>query len=97
MRCCSTTPAHPLGLSRLVSSHHGVHLFPTRRGTSSSDGFGIAWAVAERLASIRCRALFATHFHELTEMEGYVRALQPTLSTCTHFCMCVGMNKYSYV
>ena len=41
------------------------------RGTSTFDGISIAWAVAEYLhetAGHRCRTLFATHYHELTEM-----------------------------
>jgi DNA mismatch repair protein MutS len=39
------------------------------RGTSTYDGLAIAWAVAEHLAEVtRCRALFATHYHELTEL-----------------------------
>ncbi len=39
------------------------------RGTSTYDGLAIAWAVAEHLATaIRCRALFATHYHQLTEL-----------------------------
>jgi DNA mismatch repair protein MutS len=39
------------------------------RGTSTYDGMSIAWAVAEHVAQqIRCRALFATHYHELTEL-----------------------------
>lgn len=39
------------------------------RGTSTYDGLAIAWSVAEDLASrIRCRALFATHYHELCEL-----------------------------
>jgi DNA mismatch repair protein MutS len=38
------------------------------RGTSTYDGLAIAWAVAEHLHDVcRCRALFATHYHELTE------------------------------
>jgi DNA mismatch repair protein MutS len=38
------------------------------RGTSTFDGLAIAWAVAEHLdGAIGCRALFATHYHELTE------------------------------
>ena len=37
------------------------------RGTSTLDGLAIAWAVAEFVAArVRARALFATHFHELT-------------------------------
>jgi len=39
------------------------------RGTSTYDGLAIAWSVAEDLATrVRCRALFATHYHELCEL-----------------------------
>ena len=39
------------------------------RGTSTLDGLAIAWAVVEALHSaIRCRTIFATHFHELAEL-----------------------------
>jgi DNA mismatch repair protein MutS len=39
------------------------------RGTSTFDGLAIAWAVAEYLDGVvRCRALFATHYHELTAL-----------------------------
>ena len=39
------------------------------RGTSTFDGLSIAWAVAEHIADvIRCRTMFATHYHELSEL-----------------------------
>ncbi len=38
------------------------------RGTSTYDGMSIAWAVAEYLHDKRVRTLFATHYHELTEL-----------------------------
>ena len=43
------------------------------RGTSTFDGLSIAWAVMEYVSGkIRAKTLFATHYHELTELEGRV-------------------------
>ena len=41
------------------------------RGTSTFDGLSIAWAVVEYISVVvRAKTLFATHYHELTELEG---------------------------
>ncbi len=48
------------------------------RGTSTLDGLAIAWAVLEALhATIRCRTIFATHFHELAALGGSLPRLRP--------------------
>jgi len=49
------------------------------RGTSTFDGLSIAWSVIEYIASkenIGCRTLFATHYHELTELEGKLTGIK---------------------
>jgi DNA mismatch repair protein MutS len=46
------------------------------RGTATFDGLSIAWAAIEHLhAANRCRALFATHFHELTVLSTKLQRL----------------------
>jgi DNA mismatch repair protein MutS len=48
------------------------------RGTATFDGLSIAWATLEHLHDInRCRALFATHFHELGALKERLAALAP--------------------
>ena len=45
------------------------------RGTATLDGLAIAWAVLEALhATCRCRAIFATHFHELAALTDQAAA-----------------------
>ena len=46
------------------------------RGTATFDGLSIAWATVEHLHEVnRCRALFATHYHELTALAARLSAL----------------------
>lgn len=55
------------------------------RGTSTFDGLSIAWAVVEHISNPRllgAKTLFATHYHELTEMEG-------KLSNVNNYCIAV--------
>lgn len=55
------------------------------RGTSTFDGLSIAWAVVEYIADpniLGAKTLFATHYHELTELEG-------KLSSVNNFCISV--------
>jgi DNA mismatch repair protein MutS len=49
------------------------------RGTSTFDGLSIAWAVVEYIVNsktIGAKTLFATHYHELTELEGKIEGVQ---------------------
>ena len=58
------------------------------RGTSTFDGLSIAWAVVEHIANKRkigARTLFATHYHELTELEGKVDGVK-------NYCISVEKN-----
>ena len=47
------------------------------RGTATYDGLSIAWAVLEHLHGVnRCRALFATHYHEMTALAGRLEGVE---------------------
>jgi len=47
------------------------------RGTSTLDGLSLAWAIAEHIASsVRSRTLFATHYHELTDLAQRFRGVK---------------------
>ena len=55
------------------------------RGTSTFDGLSIAWAVVEHISNTKllgAKTLFATHYHELTELEG-------TLGGVNNYCIAV--------
>ncbi|MDD2376104.1 MAG: DNA mismatch repair protein MutS [Clostridia bacterium] len=47
------------------------------RGTSTYDGLAIAWATVEYIVSeVKCKTLFATHYHELTELEDNLECVK---------------------
>lgn len=49
------------------------------RGTSTYDGLSIAWSVIEYIcknSNIKCKTLFATHYHELTKLEGEIEGVK---------------------
>ena len=52
------------------------------RGTSTFDGLSIAWAVIEYISNSKllgAKTLFATHYHELTELEGKIENVNKLL------------------
>lgn len=62
-----------------VSKNSLVLLDEVGRGTSTYDGLSIAWAVIEYICNtpnIRCKTLFATHYHELTKLEGMIQGIK---------------------
>src|SRR5215469_12042396 len=57
------------------------------RGTTVTDGLAIAYATLHHLVTKnKCRALFATHFHELSDMIGYPESTQEAFKNVGFFC-----------
>lgn len=60
-----------------ATQHSLVVLDEIGRGTSTYDGVSLAWAIMEHIHNhIGCRTLFATHYHELTELEGTLSSVK---------------------
>ncbi len=70
--------AETAAILNLATPRSLVVLDEVGRGTATWDGLAIAWAVLEALHDrIRCRAIFATHFHELVALAGKLPDLAP--------------------
>ena len=70
---------------RNATANSLLNLDEIGRGTSTFDGLSIAWAVIEHIADkklLGAKTLFATHYHELTELEG-------TMEGVNNYCIAV--------
>ena len=68
------------------------------RGTATYDGVSIAWAVTEHLHErVGCKTVFATHYHELTQLVGtssshFATTTSPCARSAIRSCFCTGLQ-----
>ena len=74
------------GSINIVANDSLVLLDAIGRGTTTFDGISVAWAVAEHIHDwISCRAMFATHYHELTDLaKGGERIVNVSVAVKEH-------------
>mgnify|MGYP002624495085 CR=1 FL=1 len=71
--------AETAAILRNATQHSLIILDEIGRGTSTFDGLAIAWAVVEYICDQKqcgAKTLFATHYHELSELEGHLDGVQ---------------------
>ena len=75
MTCSSRSPCS----LKNATPNSLVLLDEVGRGTSTYDGLSIAWSVIEYISKnkdLKCKTLFATHYHELTKLEGIIEGVK---------------------